>query len=63
MTKLEESQIVPCGKNVLVSIEIIEKEINGVKMGKQLATKMKTEFYIGTVLALGENANERRLYG
>jgi co-chaperonin GroES (HSP10) len=59
MKKLETKDVKPCGVNLSVKIKITEKEINGVKVGKQLASKSNVEFYMGEVLALGKNVSNQ----
>lgn len=57
MEKLKTKDIVPHNENVVVSIEVTEKSINGLAITKELASKANVEFYIGKVEALGETAN------
>lgn len=59
MKKLETKDVKPCGVNLSVKIKITEKEINGVKVGKHLASKSNVEFYMGEVLALGKNVSNQ----
>lgn len=57
--KIQSSDIKPVGINLSVAISITDKEINGVKTGKKLAGKAKTEYYMGKVLALGTDVKNQ----
>jgi co-chaperonin GroES (HSP10) len=59
MKKIQSSEIKPVGNNLSVEIKITEKEINGVKTGKKLASKVKTEQYMGKVLAIGRSVKDK----
>jgi len=59
MGKVKSSEITPCGINLLVSIKVTDKEIKGVKLGKQFASKTNVEFYMGQVLKLGKDATNK----
>jgi len=59
MKKIQSSDIKPVGINLSVEIKITEKEINGVKTGKKLASKVQTEQYMGKVLAMGKGVKDK----
>lgn len=59
MKNLESKDLIPKHKYLIAEVQITEKEINGVKLGKQLSTKTNVAFYTGKVLKLGELATSK----